>query len=212
MDIRRNSAASRNPGTWPLLRIGALGVALGMAFIAGPQAHAQQPKLTARYAKAALTALQTIESDTSAAHDRNSEAGAMSIADTLEKLDVAGQTAATKEDGSNISLLRQIYQLRLQDNNLMRAYSRLMDVEGTQDEDDDFLTRRRKASSLSQFADDEGAIMKREEACFRQLEQDLQQRSPETAPACSDWILKGKASSRGVAKSAVMEDSHAPTP
>ena len=212
MDNHRTSTASGNPRAWPLLRSGALGVALGMAFIAGPQAHAQQPKLTARYAKAALTALQTIESDTSAPHDRNIEAGAMSVADTLEKLDVAGQTAATKEDGSNISLLRQIYQLRLQDNNLMRAYSRLMDIEDTQDANDDILTRRRKASSLSQFADDEGAIMKREEACFRQLEQGLQQRSPETASACSDWILKGKASNRGVARSAVMEESHAPTP
>jgi hypothetical protein len=212
MDNHRTSTARRTPGTWPLLRIGAFGVALGIAFIAGPQVQAQQPKLTARYAKAALTALQTIESDTSAPHDRNSEAGAMSVADTLEKLEVAGQTAATKEDGSNISLLRQIYQLRLQDNNLMRAYSRLMDVDGTQDANDDFLTRRRKDSSLSQFADDEDAIMKREEACFRQLEQDIQQRSPETAPACSDWILKGKASNRGAARSAVVEEFHAPTP
>lgn len=158
-------------------------VAFVLAF--GPQAAAQQqPKLSTSYINAARVSLQAIESDDSIAQSDNPE--------TARKLDIADERANNTEELSFAKILRQAYNRRLQDNNLLRAYGKLIEVENAVDDNDDFRVKWQKESSLSQLADSEEGIMKRQVACFKQLEQVLAQRSLEDTPACSEWIQKTK--------------------
>jgi hypothetical protein len=52
-----------------------------------------------------------------------------------------------------------------------------------------------KGYAVSQFADAEAAMTKREQTCFSQLERSLLLRLPEAPMACSEWIQKSKVSS-----------------
>jgi hypothetical protein len=158
-------------------------VALILSF--GPQAAAQQqPKLSTSYVNAARVSLQAIESDDSTTQSEDPETG--------RKLDIADDRVRSDEETSFAKILRQAYSRRVQDNNLLRAYGKLMEVENAVDDNDDVHVKWQKESSLSQLVDSEEGIMKREVACFKQLEQSLTQRSMENAPACSEWIQKSQ--------------------
>lgn len=156
-------------------------------------AQAQQPsKLTASYSKAARSALLAIESDTSAPQDENSENIEVI---TTQAIDVADQKAMTSEEKSLTDLLRQIYQLKLHDNTVLRAYRVLVEVDSDQDPSDSVVTRRKKDDAVAEFADSQAAITDGEGACFQQLEQSLARRSPDVT-ACSEWIQKAKMSNK----------------
>ena len=93
-------------------------------------------------------------------------------------------------------MLRQIYHLKLHDNNLLMAYRKLAEIESAEDVSDMVITRIRKAYAVTEFADNEAAIENREQACFGQLEESLRQRSAPTVAACSEWIQKTKLSDK----------------
>jgi hypothetical protein len=156
------------------------------ALLFAPQAHGQQTKLTAPFSKAALQSLLAIESDDSLAQDRDEE--------TTAKMEAAEDRATTQEDWSVSKIIHQIYTLRLQDNKLMRAYGKLMEIESALDASDDKAELRKKDAAVSQFADAEESIMKRQEGCFRELEQSLTERTAGESAACSEWIKKAQAS------------------
>jgi hypothetical protein len=194
MDNRRSSTTSNS-------RRGVASFLVGFALLAATQAQAQQrPPLTAPYAKAALLSLRAIESDTSIPQDKNDEGAGRNT--TLQTIDTAREVAVTEEEVSITTLLRQIYQLRLQDNDLMNAYGKVMEIENADDPSDGLAARRKKDSAVSQFADVEAAIMKREGNCFRQLGQSLLDRSPDAGAACSEWIQKTKISGKRPIQSA----------
>lgn len=160
-------------------------VAVGCFF--GPAVVAQQPsKLSASYAKAAQASLQAIESDDSTSQGPSPE--------TVEVLDAADKHAGTAEELAFAKLLRQVQLRRLQDNDLLHAYGKLIEVENSIDDSEGVFVRQQRDSALSQLADSEEGIMKREVGCFKELEQSLSQRSFEAAPACSAWIQRTKIS------------------
>jgi hypothetical protein len=202
MDNQRRSSGKQISGIAALL--------LAVAVSWGPQVHAQQqqqtPKLTAAYAKAALASLHAIESDISAPQDKNSHISEVSA--TQRKIDAADQEAATEQEASLSKMLHQIYRLRLRDNDLLGAYQKLIEVESSPDESDEIATKKRKDSSADQLADNQEAIEKREENCFWELEDSLQQRSPRIVAACSAWIRKAKLSVAGPAKPAASDESN----
>jgi hypothetical protein len=174
--------------------------------LAAAPAHAQQAsKLTASYAKAAHSALLAIESDTSAPQDENSED--IEIV-TTQAIDIADQKAMTSEEKSLTETLRQIYQLKLHDNTVLRAYRVLVEVDSDQDPSDNVVIRRKKDDAVAEFADSQAAIVDGEGACFQQLEQSLVRRSPDVT-ACSEWIQKAKVSNKS-AKASEDDKSSAP--
>jgi hypothetical protein len=153
----------------------------------GPAALAQQPaKLSAPYAKAAQASLQTIQSDDSTSQEPSRA--------TAEVLDAADKHAGTAEELAFAKLLRQVQHRRLQDNDLLHAYGKLIEVENSIDDSDGMFVRQQRDSALSQLADGEEDIMKREVGCFKELEQSLSQRSFQDAPACSAWLQRTKTS------------------
>jgi hypothetical protein len=200
MDNHRGSSSKHFLGIPTLLVAGAL--------LVGPPLRAQeQPRLSAPYAKAALLSLLAIESDTSAPRDKTRETAEMSAA-TQKQIDVADARAVSIEEESITKMLRQIYRLRLQDNDLLTAYGKLTEVESAEDPSDLVITKRDKAHAVSEFADNEAEIERREEACFGQLEESLRQRSPQSIAACSEWIQKSKLPDKGLVKSATSDEGH----
>ena len=180
---------------------------VAVALLVGPPVRAQQqPILTARYAKAALLSLRAIESDTSAPRGKTGETDEMTATQT--QIDVTGAEAGSIQEESITKMLRQIYRLRLQDNNLLTAYGKLTEIESAEDASDLAITKKEKAHAVSEFADNEAAIEKREEACFGQLEESLRQRSPQSITACSEWIRKAKLSDMDPVKSATSDEGH----
>jgi hypothetical protein len=113
---------------------------------------------------------------------------------TQSQIDAADGLAVSTQEESTTKMLRQIYQLKLQDNDLVRAYRKLAEIEGAEDTSDPTVRRKQKDYAVSQLADGEAAIQKREEACFGQLEQSLRQHTLQSIPACSEWIGKAKIS------------------
>ena len=192
MDNHRSSTNSKLGGIPAFL--------VAVAFLAGPQARAQkqQPTLTAPYAKAALLSLFAIESDSSAPQHKNDETEEAST--TQQKIDATDAEAATEQEASITKMLRQMYRLRLQDNDLVRAYQKLAEIENAQDASEQAAARNRKDYAVAQLADNEAEIKKREDACFGQLEESLRQRSPQNLTACSEWIRKAKISDEGAVK------------
>ena len=166
----------------------AASVALGIAcFTFVPAALAQQQtKLSTSYMKAAQASLQAIESDDSVTRDASR--------DTIQKLDTAEKQAGSEQEIAFGKLLRQVQQRRLEDNDLLRAYGKVIEVENATDDSEGIIVKREKDSVLSQLADGQEDIMRREVGCFKQLEQSLSQHSFENAPACSEWIQKKKSS------------------
>ena len=180
---------------------------VAVALLIGPPVRAQQqPRLTAPYAKAALRSLLAIESDVSAPRDKTRETAEKSATQT--QIDAADAGAVSIEEESITKMLRQIYRLRLQDNNLLTAYGKLTEIESAEDASDLAITKKEKAHAVSEFADNEAAIEKREEACFGQLEESLRQRSPQSITACSEWIRKAKLSDMDPVKSATSDEGH----
>ena len=104
----------------------------------------------------------------------------------------AGQQAVTEKEALTTEMLRQIYRLMLQDNNLTRAYGKLIEIDKAQDEPEESMAKKRKGSAVSQFTDVEAAIEKQEKSCYRQLEQSLAGHSSDEARACSEWIRRAK--------------------
>jgi len=95
-------------------------------------------------------------------------------------------------------MLRQIYLLKLHDNNLLMAYRKLSEIEDDQDASGPTSAREKRAYAESQLADDaenEASIEQREKACFGPLEDSLRRRSIQNITACFDWIGKEKPSS-----------------
>jgi len=153
----------------------------------GPAALAQQTsKLSASYAKAAQASLQSIESDDSTSQEPSRA--------TAEVLDAADTHASTAEELAFAKLLRQVQLRRLQDNDLLHAYGKLIEVENSIDDSEGMFVRQQRDSALSQLADGEEDIMRREVGCFKELDQALSQRSFQDAPACSAWIQRTKIS------------------
>ena len=172
-----------------------------------PAAQGQQrSQLTTRFAKAALASLRAIESDTSIPQSKNGEAVQPSA--TPRTIDATGEMAVTPEEESIASMLRETYRLRLQDNDLLNAYGKLMEVEGADEPSDELATKRRKDFAVSQFADIEQTIMKREGDCFRQFGQSLLQRSSNTPEACSEWIQRAQTYGQRQVRSAATLAAH----
>jgi hypothetical protein len=199
MDGHRSSSSKRLIGIPAFLVAGAL--------LVGPPVRAQQqPRLTAPYAKAALLSLLAIESDMSAPRDKTKETVEPSSAQ--KQIDAADAEAVSIEEESITKMLRQIYHLRLQDNDLLMAYQKLSEIESAEDASDLVIAKEKKAFAVSEFADNEAAIEQREEACFGQLEESLRQRSPQSITACSEWIRKAKRSDKDPVKSATSDEGH----
>jgi len=194
MDNHRSSTSSKHH------IVGIPAFLVVVALLVCPQVGAQQQqlKLTTPYAKAALLSLRAIASDVSAPQDKKSET--VEVSKTQSKIDAADAEAFNEEEESVTKVLRQIYRLRLQDNHLLRAYRKLSEIENAQDASDQdapeeaLVKKKKKDYAVSQLADNEAAINKREETCFGQLEKSLRQGSPENVTACSEWIRKAKIS------------------
>jgi hypothetical protein len=180
----------RNTGKRAFVAIAILAAA---ALLCGPQAKAQDAKLTVPYAKAAMQSLLAIESDDSVAQEHDAE--------TAAKIAAADERVTTDEEASVSKTIHRIYSLRLQDNKLMRAYGKLMEIEEAANSSEGTIEQRKKDAAVSQFADVQESIMKRQEGCFRELEQSLTDRSTEEPAACSEWIQKAKAARAGNASS-----------
>src|ERR1700733_586572 len=104
MDIHRSFATNKH-------RFSILFLVVIFALLSGKPAEAQQrPRLSARYAKAALSSLFAIESDSST--PRNEDSGTVE-ANTIRTIDAAGENAVTEKEKSITELLRQVYELRL---------------------------------------------------------------------------------------------------
>lgn len=166
----------------------AASVAVGIACLAFvPPALAQQPsKFSSPYTKAAQASLQAIESDDSVTRDASRA--------TAQQLDAAEAQASSEQEIALAKLLREAEQRRLEDNDLLHAYGKVIEVENASDDSDGIIVKRKKDSVLSQLADGEEDIMRREVGCFKELEQSLSQRSFDSAPACSEWMQKKKSS------------------
>jgi len=180
----------KQPSRTPIRRVAEISSGLLILLLTfGTQARAQQPsKLSASYAKAAQASLQAIESDDSTSQEPSPQ--------TAEMLDAAGKHASSAEELSFASLLRQVQLRRLQDNDLLHAYGKLIEVENSIDDSQGILVSQQRDSALSQLADSEEDIMKREVGCFKELEQSLAQRSFQAAPACSAWIQRTQITSQ----------------
>jgi hypothetical protein len=199
MDNHRGSSSKHFLGIPAFLVAGAL--------LVGPPLRAQQqPRLSGPYAKAALLSLLAIESDTSAPRGKTGETAEMSA--TQQQIDAADAAAVSAEEESVTKMLRQIYHLRLRDNDLLMAYGKLTEINSAEDASDMIITRREKAYAVSEFADNEAAIERREEACFGQLEESLRQRSPQNVTSCSEWIQKSKLSDKEPVKLATSDEGH----
>jgi len=127
---------------------------------------------------------------------------------TQTLIDAADAEGVSIQEESITEMLRQIYHLKLQDNDLLMAYGKLTEIESAEDASDQVITKNKKAHAVSEFADNEAAIEKREEACFGQLEESLRQRSPQSITACSEWIRKAKLSDKDLVKSATSDEGH----
>jgi hypothetical protein len=176
-----------------VISISAFLVAVAL-LVGSPVRAQQQATLSARYAKAALLSLLAIESDTSSPRDKTAEAAETSAVQA--QIDAAAAAGVSIQEESITKMLRQIYHLKLHDNNLLMAYRKLTEIESAEDASDMVVTKIKKAYAVSEFADNEAAIENREKACFGQLEESLRQRSAPTVAACSEWIQKAKLSEK----------------
>ena len=166
--------------------IGFTALLAAVTLLAGMPVRAQQATLSGRYAKAAFLSLLAIESDTSAPRDKTAETDELSA--VQGQIDAAAAAEVSTQEKSITKTLRQMYLLKLRDNNLLIAYRKLAEIENAADTSDPITIRNKKAYAASEFADNEAAIESREEACFAQLEISLRQRSAQTPAACSEWI------------------------
>ena len=192
--------------------MGTLAVLIAATFLTGPQVQAQaQPERTkfpAPYAKAALASLTAIQNDDSVSQDRNQDKngdGDQASA-TLRTIDAADVEASTDREVSVTKTLRQIYRLKLQDNDLLRAYQKLIEIESADDGSDQALVKRKKDEAIAELSDSQATIRQRENACFAQLQKALRQRLPQELPACSGWLGRAKMSGKVPAESAASEE------
>lgn len=157
------------------------GVLVVAGILSGPRVQGQQAqgKFTGAYSKAAFFAILAMEPETIS-----------EPADVVKRIEVTEAQAASPDEIAATNMIRKIYRLKLQDDNLIRAYVKLSEIENARDPSDEAETKRRKDDTVAQLADSGDAIKRREDACFEQLEVSLRQRSLQNIPACSEWIRK----------------------
>ena len=192
--------------------MGILAVLFAVAFLTASQTKAQaqpeQTKLTAPYAKAALVSLAAIQTDDSVSQDKNQDKNGEGdqASPTLRTIDATDVEASTDQEVSVTKMLRQIYRLKLQDNDLLRAYQKLIEIESADDGSDQLAMKRKKDEAVAELSDSQATIRQRENACFAQLQKSLRQRLPQDLPACSGWLGRAKISGESPAESAISEE------
>jgi hypothetical protein len=191
-------------------QMGTLAILIAAAFLTGSQAHAQQEqtKFTVPYAKAALASLAAIQTDNSVSQDKNQDKNGegYQASATLRTIDATDIESSTDQEVSITRTLRQIYRLKLQDNDLLRAYQKLIEIESADDGSDQLSIKRKKDEAVAQLSDSQATIRQRENACFAQLQKSLCQRAPQDLPACSGWLGRAKISGEGPAESAISDE------
>ena len=192
--------------------MGTLAVLIATTFLTGSQVQAQaqpeQTKFTAPYAKAALASLAAIQNDDSVSQDKNQDKngdGDQASA-TLRTIDAADIEASTDQEVSITRTLRQIYRLKLQDNDLLHAYQKLIEIESADDGSDQAPVKRKKDEAIAELSDSQATIRQRENVCFAQLQKSLRQRLPQDLPACSGWLGRAKMSGEVPVESAISDE------
>ena len=192
--------------------MGTLAFLIAAVFLTGSQVQAQvqseQTKFTVPYAKAALASLAAIQNDDSVSQDRNQDKngdGDQASA-TLRTIDATDIEASTDQEVSVTKTLRQIYRLKLQDNNLLHAYEKLIEIESADDGSDQAPVKRKKDEAIAELSDSQATIRQRENVCFAQLQKSLRQRLPLDLPGCSGWLGRAKMSGEIPSESAASEE------
>jgi len=194
--------------------MGTLAVLFAAAFLTGSQAQAQvqaqqeQARFTVPYAKAALASLAAIQNDDSVSQDKNQDKNgegdqASAVLRTIDATDIE---ASTDQEVSITRTLRQIYRLKLQDNDLLRAYQKLIEIESADDGSDQLAVKRKKDEAIAELSDSQATIRQRENACFAQLQKSLRQHLPQDLPACSGWLGRAKMSGEVRVESAISDE------
>ena len=137
--------------------------------------------------------------------DEDRESPDVSVTQT--KINEAKSQAVTEEEVAFTTTLRQVHRLTLQDNNLLKAYRKIIEVESAEDDSDEPATKRQK-DAISQLSDSEITIKNREDRCFGQLEKSLRERSSQNVAACSEWIRKARILSADPEVSAVSDEGN----
>jgi len=194
-------------------QMGTLAFLIAAVFLTGSQVQAQvqsEPtKFTVPYAKAALASLAAIQNDDSVSQDRNQDKngdGDQASA-TLRTIDATDIEASTDREISVTKTLRQIYRLKLQDNDLLRAYQKLIEIESADDGSDQAPVKRKKDEAIAELSDSQATIRQRENVCFAQLQKSLRHRLPQDLPACSGWLGRAKMSGEVPAESAASDEA-----
>jgi len=194
-------------------QMGTLAFLIAAVFLTGSQVQAQvqqeQTKFTVPYAKAALASLAAIQNDDSVSQDKNQDKngdGDQASA-TLRTIDATDIEASTDREISVTKTLRQIYRLKLQDNDLLRAYQKLIEIESADDGSDQAPVKRKKDEAIAELSDSQATIRQRENVCFAQLQKSLHQRLPQDLPACSGWLGRAKISGEIPAETAASDEA-----
>ncbi len=192
--------------------MGTLAVLIAVTFLTGSQVRAQaqpeQTKFTVPYTKAALASLAAIQTDDFVSQDKNQDKNSDGdqASATLRTIDAADIEASTDQEVSVTRTLRQIYRLKLQDNDLLHAYQKLIEIESADDGSDQVAVKRKKDEAIAELSDSQATLMRRENACFAQLQKSLRQRLPQDLPACSGWLGRAKISGEIPAESAASDE------
>jgi hypothetical protein len=194
-------------------QMGTLAFLFAVAFLTASQTRAQvqqeQTKFTVPYAKAALASLAAIQTDDSVSQDKNQDKngdGDQARA-TLRTIDSTDIEASTDQEVSITRMLRQIHRLKLQDNDLLHAYQKLIEIESADDGSDQLAIKRKKDEAIAELSDSQATIRQRENTCFAQLQKSLRQRLPQGLPACSGWVGRAKISGESPAESAISDEA-----
>ena len=194
--------------------MGTLAFLFAAAFLTPSQSRAQaqpeQTKFTVPYAKAALASLAAIQNDDSVSQDKNQDKNGEGdqASATLRTIDATDIEASTDQEVSITRTLRQIYRLKVQDNDLVRAYQKLIEIESADDGSDQVAVKRKKDEAVAELSDSQATIRQRENACFTQLQKSLRQRLPQELPACSGWLGRAKMSGEVPVESAISDEAN----
>jgi ABC-type transporter MlaC component len=195
-------------------QMGTLAFLFAAAFLTPSQSRAQaqpeQTKFTVPYAKAALASLAAIQNDDSVSQDKNQDKNGEGdqASATLRTIDATDIEASTDQEVSITRTLRQIYRLKVQDNDLVRAYQKLIEIESADDGSDQVAVKRKKDEAVAELSDSQATIRQRENACFTQLQKSLRQRLPQELPACSGWLGRAKMSGEVPVESAISDEAN----
>jgi len=145
--------------------------------------HSAAGSLSDSFAKAALQAVQAIETDIS-----TTEQGIKAI------LDPANAAAKTEAEKSMAALLHQVYEQKLIDNRLRQAeFSVLDEALGSSDPlIRDYISKEQ----IAQYDRDDAEMKRKESACFEPLKKALQNHASESPKTCTDWAALAAAPAR----------------